>query len=752
MKRIILLLTVCICTKELFAQSVGIGTSTPHVSAELDISSTAKGLLLPRMTEAEKNAIVSPAQGLMVFNTTTNSFQFYNGVQWNNIGHSGIITGANNRVPKFTGFWGLGNGMMTDDGNGVSINSSGAAASSAAILDISSSTKGILIPRTSSATRVTFPSVKALLVYDTSSSSFWYHDGLAWIELANGNNGWKTSGNTGTNPSINFIGTADNQPLRFRVNNQPAGLLDSSALGLTFFGYGAGKNNTGSNNTATGFKSLTSNTTGSFNTASGFRSLDSNTTGGFNTAVGALSLITNTAGTGNTAAGVSALFANTTGNYNTAAGIDALRYNTTGNNNAAAGTQALYSNTTGSNNAAVGVLALYTNTSGSYNTAMGYNSMLFRRYGDDNTAIGHNALQRDSVGEFNVAIGSGALAFQYGKSHIVAIGDSALYVNGYFAAANEGIGNTAVGSKTLFSNTTGSANTGTGYHALRSNSTGYYNTASGYQALDSNSTGYYNTAIGSYSLITNSTGFANTATGVSSLYANTTGTYNVAAGIDAMRFNSEGDFNTAIGAAALYTNTTGDNNTMIGVFSGYASTGSSNTFIGGGSNAFNNTSGSNNVAIGASSQVGPTVSNAIAIGVNASVTQSNSMALGGTGANAVKVGIGTAAPQAELEVNGYTMLGSGAPKIQQKKLTGTTAAAQGGTIVISHGLSSAKILSVDVLVEYTGGGFVHHSYALNPGYEFNYFIGATSITIANITANSGNILSKPLRILITYEQ
>jgi trimeric autotransporter adhesin len=621
----------------------------------------------------------------------------------------------------------------------------------AAQLDISSSTKGILIPRTSSATRITIPAVKALLLYDTTTSSFWYNDGASWLEIINANNGWKTSGNTGTTIS-NFIGTTDNQPLRLRINNQYAGLLDSSNLGLTFFGYGAGKNNTGSNNTATGFKSLNANTTGSFNTASGYRSLDSNTTGGFNTAFGALSLITNTSGAGNTASGVSALYANTTGNYNTAAGIDALRYNTTGNNNAAAGTQALYSNTTGSNNAAMGTLALYYNTSGSHNTSMGYNSMLYRRYGNDNTAIGHNALLSDTVGQFNVAIGSGALAFQYGKSNIVAIGDSALYVNGYFAAVNEGIGNTAVGSKTLFSNTTGSSNTATGYHALRSNTNGFYNTAAGYQALDSNTTGYYNTANGTLSLITNTTGHSNTATGVSALYANTSGTYNTANGLDALRYNTTGDYNVAIGTGALYTNTTGDNNTMVGVYSGNQSTGSSNTFIGGGSNAFSNTTGSFNVALGAATQVGANVSNAIAIGANASITQSNSMALGGTGANAVKVGIGTTAPQAELEVNGYTMLGSAAPKIQMKKLTGTTNAAQGGTISILHGLTSSKILSVDILVEYTSGGFIHPSYNLSNGYEFNYFIIGANITIANISGNSGNILSKPIRILITYEQ
>jgi hypothetical protein len=118
----------------------------------------------------------------------------------------------------------------------------------------------------------------------------------------------------------------------------------------------------------------------------------------------------------------------------------------------------------------------------------------------------------------------------------------------------------------------------------------------------------------------------------------------------------------------------------------------------------------------------------------------------------VDVGIGTSSPGAKLEVNGYTMLGSGAPKIQMKKLTGTTAATQSGQVSIAHGLTASKILSVDIMVEYSPNNFVHHSYQYNGGYEFNFFISPASITIANISANSANILSKPYKIIITYEQ
>lgn len=61
---------------------VGIGTSTPNASSMLDVSSTTKGLLAPRMTTAQKNAIASPANGLLVYDSDLAKFNFYNGTAW----------------------------------------------------------------------------------------------------------------------------------------------------------------------------------------------------------------------------------------------------------------------------------------------------------------------------------------------------------------------------------------------------------------------------------------------------------------------------------------------------------------------------------------------------------------------------------------------------------------------------------------------------------------------------------------------
>jgi len=69
-----------------FYQSVSIGSGvTPVASAALDVVSTTKGFLPPRMTTTEKNAIASPAAGLVVYDSTTNKLCCYNGSTWNDL-------------------------------------------------------------------------------------------------------------------------------------------------------------------------------------------------------------------------------------------------------------------------------------------------------------------------------------------------------------------------------------------------------------------------------------------------------------------------------------------------------------------------------------------------------------------------------------------------------------------------------------------------------------------------------------------
>ncbi len=92
MKKIILSLVLAFCFSS-FGQ-VGIGTTNPAASAALDIESTTKGLLIPRLTQTQRDAIDSPATGLMIFCTDCGSQgepQFYLGSSWNNILKGAVV-------------------------------------------------------------------------------------------------------------------------------------------------------------------------------------------------------------------------------------------------------------------------------------------------------------------------------------------------------------------------------------------------------------------------------------------------------------------------------------------------------------------------------------------------------------------------------------------------------------------------------------------------------------------------------------
>jgi hypothetical protein len=373
----------------------------------------------------------------------------------------------------------------------------------------------------------------------------------AYVDGSSSGN-WKTTGNAGINPATNFMGTTDNIPVVFRVNNQERmrlnhnGNLTFSGTGASvFIGEGAGLND-----------DLTDNR----NVFVGAGAGNSNTTGNNNTANGSQALALNTTGTGNSANGYQALHANTTGNYNTANGNKALNSNITGWYNTACGSSALESNISGANNTAYGLAALNYNTTGNNNTADGFSALYHNTTGYSNIAIGINTLHQNTT-----------------RSNLVAVGDSALYHNGLTASISyHGTGNTAMGSKALFSNSTGYCNTANGYQTLYYNTTGNHNTANGYHTLYLNTTGTDNTAVGMASLISNTTGYVNTATGANALYYNSTGWGNTANGEDALHKNTTGNSNTAVGQDAGYDITTGSNNTAIGYFAQVPSSTASN--------------------------------------------------------------------------------------------------------------------------------------------------------------------------------
>jgi hypothetical protein len=99
--KIITLLTALFFSSKSFSQSVSINNNAAiaDTSAMLDISSTEKGLLIPRMTAQQKTAIASPATGLLVYQTDGEpGFYYYNGTSWLLLITSAINTDKQNTL------------------------------------------------------------------------------------------------------------------------------------------------------------------------------------------------------------------------------------------------------------------------------------------------------------------------------------------------------------------------------------------------------------------------------------------------------------------------------------------------------------------------------------------------------------------------------------------------------------------------------------------------------------------------------
>ena len=129
-------------------------------------------------------------------------------------------------------------------------------------------------------------------------------------------------------------------------------------------------------------------------------------------------------------------------------------------------------------------------------TAEGCDALGSLTTGAGNTALGWRSLFLDTTGSFNTGVGGGALALNNADSN-TAVGAAALLLN------TSGTQNTAVGTDTLVFNDSGDSNTATGYFALMNNTTGGSNAAMGDQALTANTSGNNNTAVGNL-VLTNS--------------------------------------------------------------------------------------------------------------------------------------------------------------------------------------------------------------------------------------------------------
>ena len=252
------------------AQSPGISINSDGSNADgsaiLDVKSSSKGFLMPRMTEAQKNAVSNPASGLMIFQTDGESgFYFYDGTAWSNLSK--------------------GEGWAFDGNSGTSSGTDFIGTTDAQDLDF----------RTNNVNRMRLTQSGQIEVLNTGSSVF--------VGEGAGN-----SDDLSANQNV-FVGYESGFSNTTGFRNTAIGMNSMRA------------NSIGYHNTSVGYGSLNSITGGYQNTSSGYLAMNTNTTGARNSVVGYQGLYKNTIGLGNTAVGWRALYSNTSGTYNTALGF-----------------------------------------------------------------------------------------------------------------------------------------------------------------------------------------------------------------------------------------------------------------------------------------------------------------------------------------------------------------------------------------------------------------------------------------------
>jgi len=284
MKIRLLIIVSIICMQRSVAQdAVGINNDSPHASAILDITSTDKGVLVPRMTTGQRNAISSPATGLLVYDNTTNTFWYFNSNAWTEIVSS---------------------------------------VSSESIADADDDTK----------IQVEESNDEDIIRFDMSGTEYFRMNGPR-LEFDNSGNSVFLGQNAGQNDD----GSTNN--LVYVGHN--AGRQNTTGSRNVGLGYRALQQNTvGNDNVAVGEDALRLNTSGSFNIAVGANALDAAGDLNNNTAIGYSALTNLSLGSDNVAIGLNAHQDLTNGSSNVAVGGQALQNNVLGSQNTAIGRQA----------------------------------------------------------------------------------------------------------------------------------------------------------------------------------------------------------------------------------------------------------------------------------------------------------------------------------------------------------------------------------------------------------------------------
>jgi hypothetical protein len=437
---------------------VGIGTTTPNAAAVLDVTSTTQGVLLPRLTLAQRNALgtgrlAAPVAGLLIYQTdNTPGLYAYDGTGWVRLAADNLGNHTATQNLNLSGNLLVGGTAASPGTTGLSVASTGRVGVSTTapghplVVQADANNRLLGFNDNTGTDKYNFSRTAA-----TGSGSAAVPGGLNLSEsnvaagrlfVQDGGNvgiGTTTPGQkldvAGTTRTTNAVVTTALTGNGTDVGSSVVGIgiradgglnVGQNTAGNTVsLGYQAGQTNTGNANTFIGYQAGRANTTGQENTFSGYWTGLLNTTGSYNTFSGYLSGANNTTGVDNTFSGYGSGNANTTGGNNVFSGSACGQNNTTGDSNTFTGTSSGTANRTGNSNTFSGFGSGATNTTGSGNTFSGYSSGLNNATGTNLTALGtYSGPAVDGLTNAT-ALGNGATLRQ---SNTVVLGNGAASV------------------------------------------------------------------------------------------------------------------------------------------------------------------------------------------------------------------------------------------------------------------------------------------------------------------------------------
>ena len=517
---------------------------------------------------------------------------------------------------------------VQSQGQSVGINTTGSNPDASAILDVSSNSKGMLIPRMDGLQRTGIGSpALGLLVFDTDTESFWYRGTLGWLELREGNidNLSDTDGNT----KIQVEESTNEDAIRMDINNTEHLVMNENAFGLlnidipnsgfnVFLGRRAGMNTEfsnspyyGASNVFIGSNTGEKNERGKFNLFAGSTAGQDNVNGEANVYLGSGAGSDNVDGGNNVFVGLNSAGSQTDGNANVYLGSNAGNFRTSGSHNVFLGNWAGRSSGTGSYNVFIGSNAgngasnpsnrLYIESSANINP------LIYGEFDNDLLRINGELQIKDeytfpltdgTVGQALMTNGAGDLTWGSTSSDLVTDDDGDTKIQVELNADEDiirfSLNNTQhltfeenIDGILMMNTTTLSSNFFLGRDAGLNTNHNF-----------SPQLGYSNIFIGDYSGSGNSTGNENIYIGSSAGRFAVSGNSNIYFGNAAGNKNTSGDENVFLGDLSGHHQTSGDRNVYMGTKTGILKTeGSENVFLGYQAGMSTST-GSGNVFIG----------------------------------------------------------------------------------------------------------------------------------------------------------